>query len=260
MFFLLSKSLGMLTDPAVLLALAIIGSALTALLRRRRLAALCQGLALVIVVALGILPGGLWLALPLEERFPIEPPLPDHVAGIVALGGTERLAQTAAWGQPTLSDPGPIAALIALGRHYPEAKLVFSGGSRSPRNEELSEAEVVRGFLAEIGVNGDRILYERQSRNTYENATRTLELIQPKPGETWILVTQAISMPRAVGVFRKAGWDVIPYPAGYLTGGRSGGLSLDLLGGLRLASIAIHEWAGLLAYRVMGYTDALFPQ
>ena len=118
---------------------------------------------------------------------------------------------------------------------------------------------MVRGFLAEIGVNGDRILYERQSRNTYENATRALELIQPKPGETWILVTQAISMPRAVGVFRKAGWDVIPYPAGYLTGGRSGGLSLDLLGGLRLASIAIHEWAGLLAYRVMGYTDALFP-
>jgi len=243
----------------VFLALAIIIGALAALLRRRRLAALCQGVALLIVVVLGILPGGLWLALPLEERFPIEPPLPEHVSGIIALGGTERLAQTAAWGQPRLSDPSPIAALIALGRQYPEAKLVFSGGGSSPRNPAVSEAEIVRAFLSEMGINGDRITYERQARNTYENATRTRDLIRPKAGETWILVTQAISMPRAIGVFRKLGWDVIPYPAGYFSGDRTGGLSLDPLGGLTLASLAIHEWVGLVAYRFMGFTDTLFP-
>ena len=259
MFFLLSKSLGILVDPGVLLTLAIVAASLARLARWRRLAVLFQGCALAIILAFGILPGGVWLALPLEERFPIEPPLPDKVAGVIALGGTERLSQTATWGQPTLSDPSPIAALVALGRRYPEAQLVFSGGARSPRNSALSEADIVRGFLAEMGLDNKRIVYEDTSRPTYENAVRSRDLIHPKPGDTWILVTQAISMPRAVGVFRKAGWSVIPYPAGYLSGSRSGEPSFDVLGGLRLAALALHEWAGLLAYRAMGYTDALFP-
>jgi uncharacterized SAM-binding protein YcdF (DUF218 family) len=67
-------------------------------------------------------------------------------------------------------------------------------------------------------------------------------------------------MPRAVGVFRRAGWDVLPFPAGYLSSG-DGRLSAipDLVGELQLASTALHEWGGLFAYRFMGYTDELFP-
>lgn len=88
----------------------------------------------------------------------------------------------------------------------------------------------------------------------------TYNLVRPKADELWILVAQAAAMPRAMGVFRKAGWNVIACPAGYLShGGRDGFLSLDLLDGLTVASVALHEWVGLIVYWAMGYTDEIFP-
>jgi uncharacterized SAM-binding protein YcdF (DUF218 family) len=68
-------------------------------------------------------------------------------------------------------------------------------------------------------------------------------------------------MPRAVGVFRRLGWNVIPYPVDYNTLGRpawGGTLSI----GYRLASMDFiaHEWAGLAVYWMQGKTSALFPR
>jgi len=258
MFFTLSKLLSGLLDPATLLAIFVLGGGLARALKRQRLAAVLTTASAILVLLFGILPTAKWLAVPLETRFRASS-LPDHVAGVIALGGTERLEQSAVWGQPTLTDPTPIAALIALGRRYPGAILAFTGGGRSASNPAVSEAVIVREFTGEFGANSAAIIYEDQARNTLENAVLSHRLIQPKPGDRWILVCQAIGMPRAVGVFRKAGWDVIPYPAGYLTDGRSGTLAFDLKGGLDLASVATHEWVGLLAYWFMGYTDELFP-
>jgi len=260
MFFLLSKLFGGLVSPAVWLAIAILGAGLATIARRKRLAVVLQGLSVVLVVLFGIFPCANWLAIPLEDRFSANPPLPDEVAGIIALGGTERVEQSAAWGQPVLSDPGPIAALVALGRRYPAATLVFTGGIHARSDRRVGETTIVRDFLSDLGADSRSIVYEDRARNTLENATLALELVKPKPGERWILVCQAIGMPRAVSVFRQAGWNVIPYPAGYLTNGQRGtDLSFDLIGGLSLAAVALHEWVGLIAYRIMGYTDALFP-
>lgn len=260
MFYVISKSLEPLTDPAILLIIAVLGELGAAILGFRRLASFCAWFTIAIIVLFGVLPGGTWLALPLETRFPANPPLPAHVAGIIALGGSENLSGTAAWGQPVITDPQPIAALISLGRRYPGAALVFSGGGSTPGAPHLTESDVVHSFLTEFGINGNQIIYEKRSRNTLENAVYTHQLVLPKPGDRWILVAEAISMPRAVGVFRQAGWQVIPFPAGYLTRSTNPDLlSFDLTGGLRLAGLALHEWVGLLVYRVMGYTDAFFP-
>jgi uncharacterized SAM-binding protein YcdF (DUF218 family) len=137
---------------------------------------------------------------------------------------------------------------------------VFTGGLHATKKSKLSEADIVRGFVKELGADAAAILYDDRARNTYENALFARELLHPKPGERWILICQAIGMPRAVGVFRRAGWDVIPFPAGYLSGSkRPWALSFDLPGGLSLAYFAIHEWVGLIVYRLMGYTDAIFP-
>jgi len=160
-----------------------------------------------------------------------------------------------------VSDPAPLLALLTLGRRFPDAKLVFTGGIRSRRDQTVSESTVARNFINELDTSGRAIIFEDQARNTYENAVFTRELVGPKPGERWILVCQAIAMPRAVGVFRKAGWNVIPFPAGYLTAGPDEAfLSFDLIGGFRLAAYALHEWVGLIVYRMMGYSDALFPE
>ncbi|HKT20505.1 MAG TPA: YdcF family protein [Stellaceae bacterium] len=260
MFFVLSKALDWLVNPATLLAILVLGNALAALTRRRKLAATLLGASAALVVLFGILPGSDWLSVPLEARFPANPPLPAHVAGIIALGGTERLEQSAAWGQPTISDPAPLVAFLALGRRYPNAQLVFTGGVHSRLNKALSEADVVKRFVKELDTEPRAIIYEDRSRNTYENATLTRALVKPKPGETWILVCEAIAMPRAVGAFRAAGWNVLPYPAGYLTARRAGPLvGFNVLAGFELGYVALHEWVGLIAYRIMGYTNELFP-
>ena len=130
-----------------------------------------------------------------------------------------------------------------------------------PPNTILKELDVVKGFLTEIGFDANRVIYEERSQNTFQNGLFTYQLVRPKPSERWILVTQAISMPRAVAVFRHIGWDVIPFPAGYLAARQdSGFISINILGGLQLAAVAIHEWVGLVAYRLMGYTEQIFPR
>jgi uncharacterized SAM-binding protein YcdF (DUF218 family) len=73
-------------------------------------------------------------------------------------------------------------------------------------------------------------------------------------------VTSAFHMPRSVGVFRKAGWSVLPYPVDYRVAPihlRRPGLELE--SGLKQAQLALHEWVGLVAYRLMGRTDSLYP-
>ena len=106
----------------------------------------------------------------------------------------------------------------------------------------------------------NRVIFESQSRNTYENAVYSYNLIKPKKKEKWVLITSASHMPRAVGVFRKTNWEVIPYPVDYQTAGPQdfishyeGFLSLDQM------RIGLHEWLGLFIYWVTDKTNQLFP-
>ena len=71
-----------------------------------------------------------------------------------------------------------------------------------------------------LGIAKSRLMMERRSRNTQENAEFSKALAAPKPGERWLLVTSAFHMPRSVGLFRKAGFAVEPYPVDWRIGGR----------------------------------------
>ena len=86
-------------------------------------------------------------------------------------------------------------------------------------------------------------------------------LVTPKPGEHWLLVTSAFHMPRSIGLFRKVGFAVEPYPVDWRVGGREDLFSFNGLSGEGLArtDTAVREWIGLLAYRLRGRIDELFP-
>jgi uncharacterized SAM-binding protein YcdF (DUF218 family) len=84
--------------------------------------------------------------------------------------------------------------------------------------------------------------------------------VKPAPDQTWLLVTSAFHMPRAMACFRKAGWNVAPATIGYLTDGTfSTRLQFNLGEHLMEMAWAEHEYYGLLAYWLMGYTDSLWP-
>src|SRR5258708_35869606 len=155
-----------------------------------------------------------------------------------------------------------MAALVLMGgagrctgrgaapRRYPASRILVSGGDGTLNPGVLSEAGATRDLLIQLGVAAQRIEIESVSRNTYENASLSYAAAQPKPGETWLLVTSAMHMPRAIGCFRRAGWaDITPYPVDYRTSTTIGtGLGLLLADDLVLVNFATKECLGLLAY------------
>lgn len=138
--------------------------------------------------------------------------------------------------------------------------MIFSGGSGSLRPGHLRQADVVERILDDIGFDADRVTFEAEARNTFENAVYSYELIKPANDERWLLVTSAFHIARAVGCFRRAGWPVIAYPTDYRTSGKAGfNLPIKASQGLRSFDQAVHEWIGLVAYRLLGYTQSFFP-
>jgi uncharacterized SAM-binding protein YcdF (DUF218 family) len=115
--------------------------------------------------------------------------------------------------------------------------------------------------LESLGIPRARITLEDRSRNTVENAVLSKAIAQPKPGERWLLVTSAHHLPRAVGVFRKAGFPVEAYPVDWRTRGVDDVLRpfATVGDGLRRSDTAVREWVGLAVYWLTGRSSELFP-
>ncbi len=158
-------------------------------------------------------------------------------------------------------DSARLTAAAELARRYPQARLVFTGGSANLLEEGRAEAISAKRFWLSLGVPADRMVFEDKSRNTWENAVFTRDLVQPKQGETWLLVTSAWHMPRSIGIFRRIGFDVTPYPVDYRTFGDKRDFLRPLGMDDRVAMLdaGVHEWIGLLAYWLSGKTYTLFP-
>lgn len=261
MFFILSKALWVAAAPTnLLLGLAFLG-ALAALKERRWGRRLAYG-AVVVLLFCGVLPVGRLLLRPLEDRFP-QPALAGPApAGIVVLGGSIDQVIGAARGQVAIGEGATrLTAGAALSRRFPGALLVYTGGSNSLVPEEGDEAADAKRLWIELGVDPGRILIERASRNTEENARFARDLVRPAPGQRWVLVTSAYHMPRSVGLFRAAGFDVVPYPVDYRStgGSRDFAPTAEISAGLKRLDMAVREWVGLLAYRVSGKIAEVFP-
>jgi uncharacterized SAM-binding protein YcdF (DUF218 family) len=254
MFYVLSKFLGFFLLPSnIMVGLGLAGIALLAIGYARAGRWLIVA-SIVFIAAVGILPIGSGLTLPLEERFPHWDATRGPPTGIIVLGGGVINSEISAdRGDIALGDTADrIIAAVELARRYPSARVVFTG---------QNESEFVIRFFEELDVSRDRIIVERKSRNTTENAAFTKQLVMPKPGERWLLVTSAMHMPRAVGVFRKAGFAVDAYPVGYQTAGSKDlwTLSSVLMGGIGITDRAVREWSALLVYWITGRISVLFP-
>jgi uncharacterized SAM-binding protein YcdF (DUF218 family) len=217
---------------------------------------------LVLIAVLGLSPIGNALIIPLEQRFPPWNGSGESPAGIVVLGGAISPDISTARNVVALNESAERVAVVAeLARRYPDAKILFSGGSGALLYGEGIEADFALRLLQSFGITRERILLDSRSRNTVENARFSREIAQPKAGERWLLITSAYHMPRAVGVFRKAGFPVEAYPADWRTRG-----SEDMLrpfftvgDGLRRTDTAMREWVGLAVYWLTGKSSELFP-
>jgi len=263
LFFVLSKTLGIILLPTnLLLAAGVVGAVLLA----TRFARLGRKLSIASVVLLalcGFSPLGNWLLYPLEQRFPPWDAGRGAPDGIVVLGGgidsdVSAAHETAAF----RSSAGRIIAAAALAHRYPNLRIVYSGGSANLVSDDTArEADYVLGVFEGLGIPRDRVRPERRSRNTFENAEFSKELAAPKKGERWLLLTSAYHMPRSIGIFRKIGFAVEAYPADWRLAGTADLLKFSVLSVETLAhtDLAMREWTGLAAYRLSGKTSTLFP-
>jgi uncharacterized SAM-binding protein YcdF (DUF218 family) len=103
-------------------------------------------------------------------------------------------------------------------------------------------------------------MVENASLDTYENAVLGQKLAQPRAEEKWLLVTSAWHMPRAVAAFRGQNWPVVAAPPMRAMGGATKfALRFRLSSGLHQLRTALHEYLGLLAYRLNGRSRTLWP-
>ena len=262
MFFLASKVLWFFAAPInVLLAIAFLGAILSGGRYGRAARTIALG-AIALLLLAGLLPAGDWLIEPLEDRFPAAPADLAAPYGIIVLGGAIDPELGEARHQVILADGAArLTEAVALSRRFPQARLVYTGGSNALTASDYTEAADAAKLMIALGVDPTRIELEKRSRNTDENARFTRDLVHPEPSQVWLLVTSAYHMPRAMGLFRKAGFNVLAYPVDYRSHGGAGDwrLNREPSRDLRLFDVAVHEWAGLLAYRLSGKTDSAFP-
>jgi uncharacterized SAM-binding protein YcdF (DUF218 family) len=262
MFYLVSKVVWFVLTPSNAIVLAAIAGLLLHRLGRQVIGLRLIAGALIALVVTGLTPFANLLILPLEDRFPAFVDDGQPVNGVVVLGGSYETEVTNVRGQMTLNEAGErVIAMAELARRYPQARIIFSGGGSVFSADQTAEADLVAKTLPQLGIEASRVSFERASLNTEQNATLSRQIAQPRPGERWLLVTSAFHMPRSVGAFRAAGFDVVAHPVDYRTAGPSSLLRPFgfISEGLRRTDVATKEWIGLLAYYVSGKTDGLFP-
>ena len=261
MYFIASKIFWLVAKPSNLLLFAVSAGVLLALTRFKKTAKSLFFLGFVGFWLFAIFPVGSWLTNRLEYRFPSVDVIPGEIAGVIVLGGAVNAALSRVTGQLNLN--GNAERLLyfnLLTDKHPTLPVIFTGGSGDPSDPEGREADFLKRYAAVAGLRSERVIYERDSRNTRESAELLKKIVVPRSEAPWVLITSARHMPRAVGLFRKQGWKVMAYPVDFHTPPAVAfGPRFQLLGGLASLDSAVYEWIGLTASWVLGFTDHIFP-
>lgn len=260
MFFPISKIVWFALSPVNLVILLAALAVLLAFTRFARFGRWLGAFAMLGLLLLAFSPLPRIAIRPLENRFPQQDAAKGPVTGIIVLGGAIGVAR----GDITMNFAASrMTKAVELARLHPEAKVVFTGGGANLLSTVVeTEADGARLLFEALGLPPERLIMEDKSRNTRENAAFTRRLVDPKPGERWLLVTSAWHMPRSMGVFRKAGFQVEAFPVDYFSANEPADFVRpyrEASRGLNIAENGLKEWAGLVAYWAAGYTDSLFP-
>jgi uncharacterized SAM-binding protein YcdF (DUF218 family) len=254
MFFGLSKIVWFVLAPSHLLVLLAVVT-LIILCRsdvsvKWRKRAQRMGWGLVIILAMLLtLPVGDWAIFPLEAKAPPAMKLPKHIDGMVILGAALDENITKYHGVVAINGKAErVIYPIPLAKRYPKAKIIYAGGS--PQGHKQREADLARMFYQMLQIDTRNFTFERESRNTYENIINSKTIAEPKLNENWLLITSAFHMKRAMAVARHAGWEMIPYPVDYISGGWVGLGAGSLRYNLERLDAAFKEYVGLMAYRL----------
>lgn len=266
-FYQLSKFLWALAAPANLLVLWLaLGGALLIWGQKSlsyRVGRFMLGSGLFVLLLIMVVPAGYWGIALLEDRIPRPKQLPADVAGIIVLGGSEseNVASTRGAVYTNYGTMNRLLMFKLLAEQYPQAKLMYAGGTtRVYTHPHMRQADIAQKVLTIMLGPQREVLYERESRTTYENALNAAKIVGDKRKQSWILVTSAFHMPRALATFRQQGWNVTPMPTDYMTEAMFKPLwQVDFMRNLATLQTFLREIIGMVGYYAGGKSDQLFP-
>ena len=254
MFFLLSKVLDVALLPAGWL-LALLVAALRARQPRRQRQWLWAALGLAL---LGTNPALVNEALLAWERPPVPlAALPARADAAVLLTGISAGDKSPHDRVYLRQGADRFTNALWLYRAGRVRRILIVGGSGAVRPAAHTEAAELATLLRLAGVPARDLLLEEHSRNTRENALFTRHLLAAHPDlDTLVLVTSAFHQRRALGCFAKVGLHPLAFPADFRSTDRR--LTPDYwlvpnAGALELWTLLLHEMAGWLTYRALGY-------
>lgn len=214
--------------------------------RIRRVGQVCLAVGALIYLVLSLGPVSYMLLQPLEFQYDAyDPGSQSAEAGfiVVMAGYALDMEYYPLSSKANAASTFRIVEAFQIWRADPSRRIVVSGYEEVP--------EIMTRVLAGMGVPEDRIIVDDQSVNSYASGKNVEKTIR---GEQFILVTSAGHMPRCMGVFRKLGMDPIPAPTDFQAGKDpfSAGYA-PTIEHLRFSEMALHEYVGILWYRLRGY-------
>lgn len=260
--FVVSKVFWITAQPLSLAFLCLCLGLFLAFIRWRRLGMLFSAVAVLILFVMLYTSTGVVQLQRLEARFPQPTSDPAEVSCMIVLGGAfETSVNTYRRGMEFSEASERFIEALRLARAFPQSRILVSGGDGSLSGVYEGDAVTSERFFTTFGIASDRIIRETTSRTTYENTVNTKQVLAGTGLNNCLLITSAFHMPRSIGLFRKAGIAVTPWPVDYRTTGIET-LRFDFTQptlNTQLTSLALRESIGLLTYYLMGRTDSLYP-
>jgi len=255
MFFILSKLLAFLLKPLLLIGFLAIYALLTKHKQRRRRAQ-------ILLLGLLFLFTNPWIINECAKSWEIGRVRPQDIGqpyevGIL-LGGYIDFEANAPDSVLAVSRGNRLLTALALYKTGKVKRLLLSGGSGRLLGEvEAPEANAAADYLEHVGVPDSAILIENESRNTFENARFSRQLLDSlQPGAHCLLITSAWHERRAAACFWKAGVDCQPFGTDYFSEKSNGNVLRWLqpdYEALMKWEMLMKEWIGWWMYKGKGY-------
>ena len=253
MFFILSKLLNFFLDPLNLLAISfIIFLLINARIKKNKFKGIVWFVLFWALLLYKPIPE--FLIKNLEDKFSYKEDTFIELEGIIVLGGSTGSGKIAKERNDISLGPGAERVFKGLQflQQQPEGTVIFTGLSGSLFHEGLSEAEITEKLIKALKIDAKKILFEKRSRNTFENAFYTGMLIDDLKIKKWGIVTSANHMKRAIATFEKQHPKIVfeAIPVDFQTANQIYWSPGSMQGSINLWRIYIHETVGYLVYKL----------
>jgi uncharacterized SAM-binding protein YcdF (DUF218 family) len=252
MEFYLSKILNFFINPLYILSLVIlIQLFIIFFFQSKKLVIFFSKLFLILFLCFGYSPLSNFLLSKIEDyiqtsKYPVQ-----QLTGVIVLGGSFNSGlESKERNEVSLNSSAErLTKALEIYKKNPRVLILFSGFSGELKPQGWSESDMAKKFFLDQGVKLDNLIFENQSRNTFENIKYSKDIIANYKG-TWGLITSASHMPRSFFTFKKLSLILEPISVDYKTGtSKMFWINFDISSGLSNWSIILHELISISYYK-----------